>query len=122
VRDEHVRESELVLQILEQVHDAGSDRDVERREGLIEHETLWFEYERPGDPDALTLPAGELVRISVHVGDVETDEPHHFPHALAPAVLPQPVHLERIGDDRMERHRRVERRVRVGTRPSESSA
>ena len=43
VRDEHVREPELVLQVLEQVHDAGLDRHVERRHRLVEHQQLGLE-------------------------------------------------------------------------------
>ena len=58
-------EAELVLQVLEQVDDAGLDRDVERRHRLVEHEQLRVERERAGDADALALAAGELVRVAV---------------------------------------------------------
>ena len=36
VRDEEVCKSEVALQRLEQVHDLGTDGDVERRDGLVE--------------------------------------------------------------------------------------
>ena len=62
VRDEHVREAELVLQVLEQVDDAGLDRHVERGHRLVEHDAARVERERAGDADALALAAGELVR------------------------------------------------------------
>ena len=38
MRDEQVREAELVLEVFEQVDDAGLDRHVERRDRLVEHE------------------------------------------------------------------------------------
>ena len=65
VRDEQVREPEPLLQVLEQVHDAGLDRHVERRHRLVEHEQRRVERERPGDADALALTARELVRVAV---------------------------------------------------------
>ena len=42
-------------------------RHVEGRDRLVEDEQLRLEGERPGDPDALALAAGELVRIPVAV-------------------------------------------------------
>ena len=74
VGDEHVGQAELVLQILEQVDDAGLDRHVERRHRLVEHEQLGLERERPGDADALALTAGELVRVAAGVLGLEADE------------------------------------------------
>ena len=67
VRDEHVREAELVLQVLEQVDHAGLDRHVERGHWLVEHEQVGVEREGARDADALALPAGELVRVAVRV-------------------------------------------------------
>ena len=67
VGDEQVRETEVALQRLEQVDDLRADRDVERRDGLVEHDHLWVERERAGEADALPLPAGELVREPVRV-------------------------------------------------------
>ena len=58
---------EPVLQVLEQVHDAGLDRHVERGDGLVEHEQRRVERERTGDADALALTARELVRVAVAV-------------------------------------------------------
>jgi hypothetical protein len=62
VRDEQVGQAELVLQVVEQVDHAGLDRDVERRDRLVEHQQLRAEGQRAGDADALALAAGELVR------------------------------------------------------------
>ena len=58
---------EPLLQVLEQVDHAGLDRDVEGRHRLVEHHQVGVEREGPGDPDALALAAGELVREAVGV-------------------------------------------------------
>ena len=113
VRDEDVREPELVLQVLEQVDDAGLDRHVERRDRLVEHQQLRVERQRPRDADALALTAGELVREPVHVFGVEPDERHQLLDAIDLFALAQLVDLERLTDDRADRHPRIQRRVRI---------
>ena len=65
VRDEEVGEAELVLQVVEQVHHLGLDRDVERRDRLVGTISCGLERERARHADALALPAGELVRVAV---------------------------------------------------------
>ncbi len=60
VADEQVRQSELVLQIQQQVHDAGLDGHIERRHRFVECEDLRVQRQRPCDTDALLLAAGEL--------------------------------------------------------------
>ena len=72
--DEQVGQAEAVLQVLEQVDDAGLDRHVEGGDRLVEHEQRRLERQRPGDADPLALPAGELVREPVAVLRVETDQ------------------------------------------------
>ena len=67
VRDEDVRQPEVALQRLEQVDDLRADRDVERRDRLVENDQLRTERQRAGDADALALAAGELVREPVAV-------------------------------------------------------
>ena len=78
VRDEQVRQVELVLEVLEQVEDLGLDRHVERRHRLVADDQLRAERERPGDADALALAAGELVRVPVVVLRVQPDELHEL--------------------------------------------
>ena len=64
VRDEHVRQVELVLQVVEQVDDLRLDRDVECGDRLVGDDQLRVQREGAGDADALALAAGELVRDS----------------------------------------------------------
>ncbi len=61
MRDEQVSETELVLQILQQIEYLGLNRHVECRDGFVEDDELRFECECASDADALSLPAGELV-------------------------------------------------------------
>ena len=74
VRDEDVREVELVLEVLEQVEDLRLHGDVERRDGLVADDQLRVDRERARDADALALAAGELVREPVVVLRVEADD------------------------------------------------
>ena len=65
VGDEEVGDAELGLQVAQQVEDLRADRDVERRDRLVEHDELRRQRQRPGDGDALALAARELVREQV---------------------------------------------------------
>ena len=57
VRDEHVRETELVLEVVEQIDHLRLDRDVERGDGLVRDDQLRIERERARHADALALAA-----------------------------------------------------------------
>ena len=57
VRDEHVGEAEIALQPPEQVQDLRSDRDVQRRDRLVEDDETGLECQGSRDPDPLALPA-----------------------------------------------------------------
>ena len=63
VGHEQVGQPEVVLEVVEQVHDLRLHRDVERRHRLVEHDQLGLERQRPGDADPLALAARELVRV-----------------------------------------------------------
>ena len=77
-----------LLQVVEQVDDAGLDRHVERRDRLVEDEQLGIERERARDADALPLTAGELVREPVGVLGVQTDQLPSAP-SRARSVVPR---------------------------------
>ena len=67
VRDEQVRQVELVFQILHQVEHLALHGDVQCGDGFVADDELGFECEGSGDADTLLLPAGELVGVSVVV-------------------------------------------------------
>ena len=115
VGDEEIGHAELVLQVLEQVDDLGLHGDVERGDRLVADDDLRLEGERAGDPDALALAAGELVRIPVHVVGVEADALQQLLGALQPPLPGRDVGVHRpaLGHDVADRHARVQRAVRV---------
>jgi hypothetical protein len=65
VTDEQIGELSAVLQLLHQVEDLALDRDVERRQRFVCHDQHGVGRQRAGNGDALTLTAGEFVRIAV---------------------------------------------------------
>ena len=65
VGDDDVGQLVRALQIAHQVEDLSLDRDVERGHGLVRDDQLRAEGERPGEADALPLPARELVRVEL---------------------------------------------------------
>src|SRR5215469_4843677 len=114
VSDHDVGQAELVLQVLQQVHHLRLDGYVQRRHGLVRDNQLRLERQRPGDPDALPLTAGELVRVPVVVLGVEADELEQVLHrSLDPLLGLDALHPERRAHDRPDRVPRVERGVRV---------
>ena len=83
VRNEEVGELEFVFELREQIDDLGLDRDVQRRDRLVQHHELGLKGERPGDADALPLAPGKLVRVAIQVGRVEAHFHQDFLDAVA---------------------------------------
>ena len=114
VRDHHVGQAQLVLQVLEQVDDLGLDRYVERGDRLVGDDQLGPQRERAGNPDALPLAAGELVRVAVVVLGVEADQLEQLLHgALDPARRLDLLQPERRAHDRPHRVPGIERGVGI---------
>jgi hypothetical protein len=119
VCDKQVGESELHLEVLEEVDDLGLDGDVECRDRLVTDDEIGVDGEGAGDADALALPAGEFVRIPVVLVRVEANRLDQFQHAV-PACLSsgfplgplgrQAVDLQGFRDGLADRHARVETR------------
>lgn len=80
VRDEHVGQAELSLEVGQQVEDGRLDGDVEGAGGFVEHEQPGAEREGAGDGDALALAARELVRVTVLDRGVQADGFEEFAH------------------------------------------
>ena len=98
VGDEQVGQPEPGPQVGQQVEDLGLDRHVERRDRLVADDELRLDRERPGDPDALALAAGELVRVALDVVRVEPDQPEQLGDPLGLRLaLGQVVGLDRLG-------------------------
>ena len=98
--NEQIAEALVLLQRLEQVHDLGADRDVERGNGLVEHNQAWRRRERAGDRHALTLAAAEFVREVVDIFGPKADLMECGLRPLAP-FLPADARIQeqRFGDE-----------------------
>jgi hypothetical protein len=113
VRDEEVRELEVLLQLLHQVDDLRLDRDVERRHRLVADDEVRVERQRAREPDALPLSPRELVRVAAGGVGGETDRLQQLPHLL-PQILPAPaVHAQRLADHASDGVAGVQRGVRI---------
>jgi hypothetical protein len=104
---EEVGEAELVLEFGQEVEDPRPDRDVEGRDGLVQHDDPGPRDQRAGDGDALALAAGELVRVLVHVVGGEVDGGERLGHAVAAvgAGGRRVEQVEGFGDRRSTRQR-----------------
>ncbi len=112
--DEQVGEAELVLQVFEEVNDLGLDRNVQRRDGFVGDDEVGVRGEGAGDPDPLSLAAGELVRVPVGEVGIESDRLEQLLDPLGALILrDQPVDLHRLRDDVADRHPGVQRGVGV---------
>src|SRR5262245_65752482 len=74
VSDEEVGEFQALFQVEQQLDHLRLDRNVERRDRLIGDDQSRIERECSCDPDPLTLPSAELVRIPKSVCWLEADE------------------------------------------------
>ncbi len=114
VADEEIGEPPSLLERLHQIEDLALDRDVERRERLVGDDELGLDRERPGDGDALALPAGELMGIAVERIDRQPDLLHQRPRfRRARGGAADPMNGQRLDDDARDRHARIERRERI---------
>ena len=114
VRDEEIGQVQLLLQILKQVDYLRLDRNVERRDRLVEHEETRAHCERPRDPDTLALPARKLMRLAVkRVGPY----PNHIEQFEDPLLLLHPacetMDLNSFADDCAHSHAGIKRCVRI---------
>ena len=64
---EKIRQTEIALNILQQVDDLGLNGHVERRNRFVGDDEFWIHGQSTGDPNALPLSAAELVRITTPV-------------------------------------------------------
>src|ERR1043166_4542621 len=76
--DEQIADVEFRLQFFQLIDDLRADRNVERRDRLVEHDQPRFGDERARDRDALALPAGKLMGKQPRDLGAQTDEVEHF--------------------------------------------
>ena len=62
VADHQIGQAELVLQIQQKVDDLRPDRNVQCRDGFVQHHDFRSQNQRAGNADALALAARKLMR------------------------------------------------------------
>ena len=67
MRDEEVGQPILLLQIVEQIEDLGSNGDIQRGHRFIRHDHPGTYCDRPCDHDALALTARKVIREPIVV-------------------------------------------------------
>ena len=65
VGNKEVGQTELLLDVIEQVDDLGLNREIEGGDGFIGNDQFGFHCQGAGDTDALPLPAGEFMGIAI---------------------------------------------------------
>ena len=114
MRDEEIGQMKLCLQVFQQIDDLGLDRDVEGGDGFVGHDEAGPEHERAGDADALSLPAGKFVRVTIDEVRIQPADPHHLLHgALDRLAAAEAEVAQRLADDRADRHPRIQGAIRV---------
>src|ERR1700722_2098620 len=114
VRDEQVGQLQLLLQVLQQIDYLRLDRDIERRDWLVEHEEAWIHRESPRDANSLTLAAGKFVRQTIHCVGAHPDHREQLgDSALLFRAARELVNLDSFADDRAHAHPWIQRCVRV---------
>src|SRR5262249_61889173 len=114
MRDEELGHLHLVLKLPQQVDDLRPDRHVERAYRLVCDYHRGVQRERSGQPHALPLPAGQLVRVTPGMSRRQPDYLKQIADALA-TLRPgsDMVHAKRLRDARADPPLRVERRCRI---------
>ena len=114
VRDEEIGHAEALLQIREQIENLRADRDVQRGDGLVQHDQLGRQRQRAGDGDALALAARELVRVQAGRSLRQTDDVEQLGYATpARDAVQVAVDHQRLGHDGRDPHAGIERSVGI---------
>ena len=115
VRDKQIRQAALLLQIAKKIDDLRLHRNIQRAHRLVADDELRLHRQRAGDADALALAAAEFVRITPRVGRIQADGVQQFRNALPPRrfAVGQMVNVQRLADDVLDGHARIQRAERV---------
>ena len=114
VSDKQIRGTELVLEFLEQVQNLGLNGHIQSGNRLVADDQLGLQSERAGDADTLALAARELVRITVDVLGIQTDDVQQLADALDTLLLgTHAMNGHGLGDDLADGHTGIERSIGI---------
>lgn len=110
---EEIGQAALSLEIFQKGQDLGLDRYVERTNGFIAHDERGTCRQRTGDPDALALPAAELMRQPTAVLGAEAHLVQKLLDPVSPGAPRHPVRGKGFGEHLADRAARIEATRRV---------
>src|SRR6185437_8943123 len=110
VAHEQDRHAVFALEAGEQIEDLRLHGDIERADRLVANEEPRPEDHRARDARALTLAAGELMRIAVCHPRLQTNTRQHLRHPplARRRVELRLMNLQGLGDDPADRHARIQ--------------
>lgn len=73
VADQHHRQAIILFEIVKQVQDLGLYRHIQRRRRLIQQQDLRLQQQGAHNGHALTLSAGQLMRIAIRQRRIQPD-------------------------------------------------
>ena len=112
--DEHHGQTELLLQVGQQIEDLRTNRDVKSAGGLVGNDRVGLQGKSTGDCNALALTAGKLPGKRAQHGVGQTDHLDQLLHAsLALLLRADLVNVHGVHKLVMNGHARVKRRRRV---------
>ena len=85
--DEEVGQSQLSLQIVQQVQNLVLHEHVQSRHGLVQDDHFGVERKRTRNGNALTLTTGKLVRVTTHGASRQGNQVEQFGDALCAQLL-----------------------------------
>src|SRR5262249_33724793 len=114
MRDEQIRQVQLLLQLHEEIQHLRFDRFIEGRDSLIENDQARSQSQGTGNVHALLLPTGEVVWIA---WPEQIRVKAHWPQEVTCQGSGRrgfgAMHARSVGDGVLDWHTRVERGVRV---------
>ena len=114
VRDENHGDSHIFHQIGEQVENLALDRDIECRDRFIRQQQSRARRYGAGNGDALTLAAGKLMRVLIHVLRAEPHALHELGHSILTTAAGERLALpQRLGQGGEDTEARVKRSIGV---------
>ena len=115
VGNEQISKAHLILQFIKHIDDLCLDRNVQSGNRLVTDNELGIHGHGPGNADALTLTAGELMGIPVGMLGVQAHLAHQLQHPFFPLLLVGVhfVHVQGLGNDVGHGHTGVQRGIGI---------
>ena len=115
MRNEEICNPKLLLQILEHVDDLSLYGHIQCRDRFIAHYELGVHSQCTRNSYALPLASRELMGIAARMLRIESYVLHELEDLLTTLALGriQPMHIQRLTNDVLHRHTRVQGGIRV---------